>query len=66
MHKVIGAIICLSKYLPKSSLLTIYKSFIRPNLNCSDVLYDNPGNENLKSMFERVQNQACLAITGAI
>ena len=52
--------------LPRNSLLTIYKSFIRPHLDYGDILYDNPDNENFQSKLEKVQYRACLAITGAI
>ena len=31
-NKLIGSIRCLSSLLPRKSLLTIYKSFIRPHL----------------------------------
>ena len=56
----------LSINLPRNSLLTIYKSFIRPHLNYGDILYDNPNNENFQSKLEKVQYRAYLAITGAI
>ena len=51
--------------LPRKSLLTIYKSFVRPNLDYGDIIYDNPENETLINKLEKVQYQACLAITGA-
>ena len=56
----------LSINLPRNSLLTIYKSFIRPHLDYGDILYDNPNNENFQSKLEKVQYRAYLAITGAI
>ena len=37
----------LNKILPRNSLITIYKPFVRPHLDYSDVLYDQPNNENL-------------------
>lgn len=51
-------------YLQKNNLLTIYKSFVRPHLDCSDILYDKPDNENVINKVEKVQYKACL--TGAI
>ena len=45
----------LSINLPRNSLLTIYKSFIRPHLDYGDILYDNPNNENFQSKLEKVQ-----------
>ena len=32
----------------------------------TDIIYDKPGNVNFESKVERVQYDACLAITGAI
>ena len=65
-NKLIGTIKCLSSLLPGKSLLTIYKSFVRPHLDYGDILYDNPANESLVNLIEKVQYKACLAITGAI
>ena len=48
------------------SLLTIYKTFVRPHLDYVNIKYDKPGNVNFESKLERVQYKACLAITGAI
>ena len=50
--------------LPRSSLLTIYKSFVRPHLG--DVIYDQPNNSRLSDKIESVQHNAALAITVAI
>ena len=52
--------------LPRNSLLTIYKSFIRPHLDYGDISYDNLNNENFQSKLEKVQHRACLAITSSI
>ena len=52
--------------LPRSSLLTIYKSFVRLHLDYGDVIYDQPNNSNLSDKIESVQYNAVLAITGAI
>ena len=62
----IGAIRKLSKILPRNSLITIHKSFVRPHLDYGDVLYDQPGNESLCQKIESVQYNATLAITVAI
>ena len=50
----------------RDSLLTIYKLFVRPHLDCADIIYDKPGNAYFESKLERLQYNACLAITGAI
>ena len=65
-NKLIGLIKRLSVSLTRNALLTIYKSFIRPHLDYGDILYDKPNNENFQNKIEKVQYQACLAITGAI
>ena len=65
-NKLIGVIRRLSVHLPRTALLTIYKSFIRPNLDYGDILYDKPKNENFRNKLEKVQYRACLAITNAI
>ena len=60
---IIGLIRRLSVSVLRKSLLTIYKSFIRPHLNYGDILYYKPENQ---IFLEKVQYKACLAITGAI
>ena len=65
-NKGIEIIKRLSHILPRKSLITIYKSFIRPHLDYCDVIYDQPNNESFCSKIERIQYNAALAITGAI
>ena len=43
-NKGIGLFTRLRRYLPRNSLLTVYKAFIRPHLDYGDALYDYPGN----------------------
>ena len=52
--------------LPRSSLLTISKSFVRPHLNYGDVIYDQSNNSRLSGKIETDQYNDALAITGAI
>ena len=56
----------LSNLLPRQALVTIYKAFIRPHLDYSDVLYDQAFNTFFHGKMESTQYNACLAITGAI
>ena len=56
----------LSLILSRKNSLTIYKPFLRPNLDCIDIRYDKPFNESLKRKIETVQYKAALVITGAI
>ena len=52
--------------LPQHSILTIYKSFVRPHLDYDDILYDQPDNKSFCQKIETVQYNAALAITSAI
>ena len=52
--------------LPRSSLLTIYKTFIRSQLDFVDVIYDQAYNSSFHEKLESLQYKACLAITGEI
>ena len=45
-NKGIGIICKLAHLLPRESLIIIYKSFVRPHIDYSDVIYDQPNNEH--------------------
>ena len=64
--KGIGVIKRLSKMLPRHSVLTVCKSFVRPHLNYGDILYDQPNNKSFCQKIQTVQYNAALTITGAI
>ena len=64
-NKIIGLIKFFSLILHRKSLLTIYKSFVRPNLDYADIIYYKPLNESLKRKIKMVQYNAALIITGA-
>ena len=64
--KGIGLLRKLQAILSRTSLLIIYKSFIRPDLDYSDVVYDQPSNNAFSNKLETVQYNAALEITGAI
>ena len=65
-NKGIGIIRRLYNFLPRASLINIYKAFIRPHLDYGDIIYDNSSNATFSQMIESVQYNAALAITGAI
>ena len=44
--------------LPRKSLLTIYKVFLRPPIDYSDIIYDQPHNELFCEKLELVQYKA--------
>ena len=66
VNKTIGVIRKFQNVLPRSALLTIYKSFVRPHLDYGDVIYDKMFNESFHTKLESLQYNATLAITGAI
>ena len=69
MNKGVSVITVIKKLrhsLPRKSLLTIYKTFLRPLVDYGDIIYDQPQNESFCEKIESVQYRAALAITGAI
>ena len=65
-NKIIGMIKKLQPVIPRAALLTIYKYFLRPHLDYGDVIYDRAFNESFQNKLESIENNAALAITGAI
>ena len=64
--KGLGIIKSLLNIFPRNSLLTIYKSFIRPNLGYCDFIYEQQWvDDSFCIKFERTHNNAALAITVA-
>ena len=66
VNRSIGMIRKLNSFLPRSSLLTIYKSFVRPQIDYGDVIYDQAFNLSFQKKIESIQYNASLAILGAI
>ena len=66
VNKTIGLLRKLQNILPRSTLLTIYKSFIRRHLDYGDIIYDQAYNASFRQKLELLLYNACLAITGAI
>ena len=62
-NKITGLMKRLSLILSRKSLLTISKSFVRPNLDYVDIIYDKHFNESFDRKIELVQYKA---IKGAI
>ena len=56
----------LQVFLPRRSLVTVFKAFIRPHLDYGDIIYDQTYNESFHQKMESIQYSAALAITGAI
>ena len=62
----VGLLRKLQYLLPRSSLLTFYKSSFRPHPDYGDVIYDQTLKTTFSSKTESVQYNATFAITGAI
>ena len=66
VNKTIGLLRKLHNILPRSALLTIYKSFIRPHLDYGDIIYGQGYNASFHQKLDFLQYNVCLAMTGAI
>ena len=66
VNKTIGLLRKLRYTLPRSALITIYKSFVRPHIDYGDIVYDQAYNNSFHEKLESIQYNASLAITGAI
>ena len=64
VSKTIGLLRKLNNRLPRSSLTTIYKLFVRPHLDYGDVIFDKVYNNSFQQRLESLQYQASLAIKG--
>ena len=53
------------KFFPRSILITIYKSFVRPHVDYRDIIYDQTY-KKLYQKLESIQYNACMALTAAI
>ena len=62
----LGLLRKLQNLLPRSTLITIYKAFVRPHLDYGDILYKQAYNMSFHQNREAIQYNPCLAITGAI
>ena len=52
--------------MPRKSLITTYKVFLRPLIDYDDIIYDQPNDDSFCEKLESIQYKAALAITGAI
>ena len=66
VNKTIALLRKLQVTLPRTSLITILKSFIRPHLDYGDIIYDRAYNTSFHQNIESVQYNVALAITGAV
>ena len=66
INKTIGLLRKFQNFLPRKSLVTIYKSITRPHLDYGDIIYDQSYNISFHRRLESLQYDVALAITGAI
>ena len=66
VNKTIGLLRKFQLILPRHSLITIYKTFIRPHLDYGDVICDRVFNELFHQRLESIQYNAAVAITTTI
>ena len=52
--------------MPRKSLITIYKAFLRPLIDYGDIIYYQPQNDYFSEKLESIQYKAALVITGFI
>ena len=66
VNKTIGLLRKLQDTLPRTSLITIFKSFIRPHPDYGDKIYDRAHDTSFHENVESIQYNAALAITGGV
>ena len=66
VNKTIGLLRKLQNTLPRTSLITIFKSFIRPLLDYGDITYDQAYNTSFHQNIKSIQYSVALAIPGAL
>ena len=66
VNKTIGLLRKLQDTLPRTSLITIFKSFVRPHLDYGDIIYNRANSTSFHQNVESIQYNAALAITGVV
>ena len=66
ISKNMGLICKFQPILPRFSLFTIYKTFVRPHFDYGDMIYDQTYNASFHRKLDSIQYSACLAIAGTI
>ena len=56
----------LSLFLSRKTLLTMYKSFVRPNFDYADIIYEKPFNESFKTKIEIFNIRQLLLLLGRL
>ena len=66
VNKTIRLLRKLQYLLPRSTLITLHKSFDIPHLDYGDILYDQTNGSSFHEKLESIQYNACLAIRGSL
>ena len=66
VNKTIGLLLKFRNLLPGTTLIVIYKAFVRLYKDYGDVLHDHAFNNLFKQKLESTQYKTCLALIGAI
>ena len=66
INKGIAVIKNLRYSLPRKSLITIYKAFLKPLIDYGDIIFDQPQYESFYEKLESIQYEAVLATTGSV
>ena len=63
-NRAISPLYCISKYLPKHILASVYKTYVQPFLDYCDAIYDGHLTVHDSLRLDRAQNRAARLITG--
>ena len=66
VNKSIGLLRKVQPVLPRSSILTIFKTFIRSHFDSADVVYDQSYKPSFHEKRESIQYNTALKVTGAV
>ena len=66
VNKTIALLRKLQNLLSRSTLITTYKTFVRPHFAHGDVFFDQTYNNSFHEKLESIKHNACLYLTGAI
>ena len=66
ISKTMGILRIFQQILSRSTLLIIYKTFIRSRFDYTDIIYNQAYNSAFHDKLESIQYNVCLAITGPI
>ena len=66
INKTIRLLRKLQNLLPRTALITVYKTFVKSQFDNSDILYDQAFKLSFHQKLKSIHYRACLAMTGAI